>query len=172
MKSARLKSVLQSGINKSFAQRSTLGGVTGNSSITGGVTLTELLKEAEATILLEESMLHELSPPKAARASASFAKPSAPLKTPAHTSPKNSRFEAARSIFDTPAGPRPWAKADWKTLDTCYTDERLVLAQRAGLGDGALPLAEDVNEEQVLERFIERMGGMKVVHVLGDAWSR
>ena len=175
MKSARRKSVLQSGVSKSFSRRGTVGGIVGNTTVidsTPRTSLTELLKEAEATILLEESMLHGLSPPKGTNASASSMRPPAPLKTPARTSPNNPRFEAARSVFDAPAGPRPWAKTDWKALDTCYTDERLVLAQQVGLGEGALAPAEDVDEEKVVQRFVERMGGAKVVDILGDTWTR
>lgn len=168
LKSARRKSILQSGVNKSFSRRGALEGGIGNTVAIDGTprtSLTELLKEAEATVLLEESMLRSLSPPKAA-------KPAAPSKISAQTSPKNPRFEAMRSIFDTSAGPRHWSKADWKALDTCYTDVRAELAKQAGPEEGALVSAEDVDEEQVMARFVELMGGVKVVEVLGDAWIR
>ncbi|EKM56878.1 uncharacterized protein PHACADRAFT_172566 [Phanerochaete carnosa HHB-10118-sp] len=168
LKSARRKSILQSGVNKSFSRRGAFGGGTGNTLTIDGAprtSLTELLKEAEATVLLEESMLRGLSPPKAA-------KPAVPSKISAQTSPKNPRFEAARSVFDASAGPRHWSKADWKALDACYTDVCVELAKQAGSEEGALLPAENIDEEQVVVKFVEMIGGAKVVEVLGDAWTR
>ncbi|GJE86756.1 hypothetical protein PsYK624_028370 [Phanerochaete sordida] len=156
LRSARRKSVLQSGVGKSFshAHRSTLGGA--------NTTLGELLRDAEATVLLEESHLYGLAPP----AVKDKEREQEAGRTPGHAS-----FEAARKVFEAPSGPRAWTKADWKALDQCYTEERGAKARERGLGDGVLVSAEEVDEERVVERFMHRIGGAKVAEVLGEAWT-
>lgn len=167
MRSARRRSTMQSGIGKgrSSARRGTLGGVIGNTVATDDTprtTLAELLKEAEATLIMEEGSLHGLTPPKATDSSGSF-------KTPAHSVSSNSHFQTIRSTFESPPdasiGPREWSKEDWKILDTCYTDERLAL------GGGDLAPADEVDLGRVVDRFIT-MTGEKVLAISGPSWSR
>lgn len=159
--------MIQGGISKgpSSARRGTLGGVVGNTVIiddTPRTTLAELLKEAEATIIMEEGSLHGLTPPKVSTSSTSF-------KTPARSVSNSSRFEAIRSTYESPpvysTGPREWSKADWKSLDRCYTDERLALS------GSVLAPADTVDLEKVVDRFIARIGET-VVPTLGATWSR
>lgn len=155
--------MLQSGVGKSFsyARHSTLGG--------GNTTLGELLREAEATVLLEESHLYGLVP-KGMAPDKGKGREGVPKE--AEQTPRHASFEAARNVFETPSGPRAWAKADWKALDQCYTEERSAKARARGLGDEALVPAEEVDEERVVERFMQRIGGAKVAEVLGEAWTQ
>ncbi|KIP09797.1 hypothetical protein PHLGIDRAFT_34290 [Phlebiopsis gigantea 11061_1 CR5-6] len=164
VKSANRRSVMQSAIGKGSTslRRSTLGGVVGHTTMVDGTTrtsLAELLREAEATIILEEGSLHGLTPPKH---STSF-------ETPARSASSNARFAAIRSSFETPASgvsrPREWSKADWKALDSCYTDERLAL------GEDSLAPAEQVDLGKVVERFVGHVGE-RVLAASGPSWSR
>jgi hypothetical protein len=176
LRSARRKSVIQSGVSKgpSASRRSTLGGVIGNTVIIDGTprtSLAELLKEAEATVILEEG-LHGLLSPKVPSKLPRLPQTLDMLITPARHGSNSSHFEAARSVFTSATGSREWSKADWKVLDICYTDERLDLGLKSGLGSGGLASAEDVDMEKVVDRFFERMGGTSVVGSLGPSWSR
>ena len=161
MRSANRRSVMQSAVGKGSTslRRSTLGGVIGNRVVVDGTprtNLAELLKEAEATIILEEGSLHGLTPPK----------PSTSSKTPARGASSSARFDAIRSTFETPAsGPREWSKADWKALDSCYTDERLAL------GGNSLAPADQVDLEKVVGRFVAKVGEKALV-AYGPSWTR
>lgn len=157
---------MQSGIGKgrSSAGRGTLGGVIGNTVIIDGTprtTLAELLKEAEATVIMEEG-LHGLTPPKASNSLVNS-------KTPAHNMSSNSRLQTIRSTFESLSaasqGPREWSKDDWRTLDTCYTDERLALG-----GDTLAP-ADKVSLDRVVDRFIATIE-KGVLATSGSSWSR
>ena len=158
MRSARRRSVMRSGVGKtpSSTRRGTLGGVINGTPHT---TLAELLKEAEATIILEEGSLYGLTP----------AKPSSSSKTLDHDISSNPQLQAARSTFKSPTvtdvGPRGWSKSDWKVLDTCYTDERLAL------GGGSLAPADTVDLGKIVDRFTAKMGGT-VMATMGLSWSR
>ncbi|VDC07500.1 unnamed protein product [Peniophora sp. CBMAI 1063] len=54
-----------------------------------------------------------------------------------------------RTEIDT-AGPRPWARADWKLLDACITDERMALSATPG----ALADVDAVDLDAVVGRFV------------------
>lgn len=70
----------------------------------------------------------------------------------------------------TPVGPRDWTKGDWRKLDACFTDERLILGSRQGLGHEHLASADDVRPEDVVNRFIEEF--VPLGSDLGGDWSR
>lgn len=130
------------------------------------VTLPDLLREAEETLIMEEDgPIMDLSPV------ASRTNVFSVLKTPNHDMPS---FFKDTPRVDSPvvAGPRDWTKADWKTLDRCYTDERLFIGSQVRLPAGKLAAAEDVDPERVVNRFIGVMGGRSVVDKLGSAWTR
>ncbi len=119
--------------------------------------------EAEASLIMEES-IH--SPFKAAT-------PPNPFKTPARDTVSNrTSFPSVKSIATKFQGPREWAKADWKLLDSCYTDERLAIGERSGLDPGDLAPADSVTLEDVVDRFIEVLGGEIIFDKLGSSWTR
>lgn len=72
-------------------------------------------------------------------------------------------------------GEQGWTKDEWKLLDACFTDERLEAGVRLGLGglsgDGLAPV-DFVNVGDVVDRFVEMLGGKEKVETFGEAWSR
>lgn len=74
-------------------------------------------------------------------------------------------------LFD-PTGPREWEKNDWKILDACFTDERLDRAERMGMTEGCLADVTDVRLDDVVNRFIDVIGGDGVLAALGSSWMR
>lgn len=164
IKGSRRKSLLQSGITRGKGSPSVSHRVLTN----GDISLPDLLREAEATVLIEEGHLHGLSPahskPRAQRDA---------FKTPAHSVSTPWGPSIRRSTDQTaPAsnGPRDWAKRDWKKLDSCFTDERVALGEKLGLE--GLASADNVNLENVVDRFIEGIGGVGAVNRLGPSWER
>jgi len=89
-----------------------------------------------------------------------------PFKTPA---PRGASFPLERR--ETTAT-REWTKDDWKQLDACFTDERLDVAERLGLGSDKIADVDDVRVEAVVQRFVEMMGGSRVVNGWGSDWDR
>lgn len=103
------------------------------------------------------------------------------------STPIRSRFES-NSLIGTPtsilqetpfawqdayqSGPREWTKADWKLLDSCFTDERHDFAQAQGLPEGDLANADDIELSNVVARFVDLVGGEDVLESLGDSWSK
>ncbi|KAI0684502.1 hypothetical protein BC835DRAFT_1389765 [Cytidiella melzeri] len=177
LKTSRRKSVAQSGISKSTPvsshRRSTLGGMIGDKVIRPGspaVTLSELLREAEESLIVEEEgpvLTLSFASPALSRVSSPM------FKTPSHL--------GASSIMKTSfpsqqvasvSGPRDWTKLDWKVLDGCYTDERISLAEKRGLWAGALAPAEEINPESVVDRYVKLMNGENVIDKLGSAFTR
>lgn len=166
LKSARRKSASQAGVQKSasVSRRKSVGGVIGNKVVIPGspaTTLPELLREAEASIRLEEDSFH---------ASLSLTS-SLPPKTPGANTSLSSVGASGRSIQQTVRkllGPRDWTKADWKLMDSCFTDERLTHTQ----SPQALAPAEDMDLEKVVDRFVAAIGGMYVLKTLGPSWTR
>lgn len=121
-------------------------------------TLPELLKEAEGD--LEKSV----------SGSPRFRTPIRTQEFP-NVSPRfvrDSSPSAEPSIIE----PRQWSKSDWKLLDSCFTDERLDAAEREGLPEGMLADISDVSMADVVERFIENIGGESVLEILGSSWAR
>lgn len=64
---------------------------------------------------------------------------------------------------ETPGYPsaqrREWAKEDWKAMDTCFTDERLDVGHRLGLAEGEMAEVDEVNLEDVVDRFAGTLEG-------------
>lgn len=74
-------------------------------------------------------------------------------------------------LFD-PTGPREWGKNDWKILDACFTDERLDVAEKMGMNEGCLADVTDIRLDDVVNRFVEVIGGDGVLANLGPSWMR
>ncbi|KAJ7054492.1 hypothetical protein C8F01DRAFT_1163555 [Mycena amicta] len=99
------------------------------------VTTTELLAEAEREVVSSGM----LSPAKAGRAVGESISASTPV--PSRTARSGRRSSLAREVPLPDSDDdddeeqeqdrvREWTKADWKTLDACFTDERIAVAQR------------------------------------------
>lgn len=119
-------------------------------------TLPELLKEAEVDL---------------ERFGSEHSRFSTPVRTHRfpHVTPRSVRDSSAEPAITEP---RAWAKSDWKLLDSCFTDERLDVAERQGLPEGELADTSDVDMANVVERFIEVIGGDMALATLGDSWTR
>ncbi|PPR08245.1 hypothetical protein CVT24_001287 [Panaeolus cyanescens] len=167
-KDARRRDLSTSGINKQ-RRRSTMGmGVLGDKVIVPGSpvkTLPELLLEAEHEISFAEKSFHahehshiHIAPPKGRD----------PFKTPAR--PRLSSYDHSFN-YDTTDGPRGWTKDEWKLLDACFTDQRLFLAEHLGLSESMAPV-NLVNLEDVVQRFVDLVGGEDVVAGFGEDWDR
>lgn len=119
-------------------------------------TLPELLKEAEVDLGRSGSVNSRFSTPVRTR--------QFPHVTP--------QFVRDSSIESAVIEPRAWSKSDWKLLDSCFTDERLDVAERQGLPEGELADTSDVDMSDVVERFVEAIGGDSALAILGDSWTR
>jgi hypothetical protein len=120
------------------------------------MTLPELLMHAEQGLENDDCVVHA-TPAKIS--SSSFSRD--PFKTP-----------APRELSVPWETIRKWTKDDWKQLDACFTDERLDVAEKLGLGTDEVADVDDVSVEHVMERFVEIMGGSQVVAAWGSAWDR
>ncbi|KAH8102371.1 hypothetical protein DFH11DRAFT_1777890 [Phellopilus nigrolimitatus] len=87
----------------------------------------------------------------------------------AGTPTKNRQYQYELPIV---SGPRDWTKADWKLLDSCFTDERYELAQERGLAGESLAPVDDVSLSDVAERFTDLMGGIEIVDSHGPSWTQ
>lgn len=164
---SRRRMVLASGIKKSAPNRRlTTGGVIGDRVYLPGspvMTLPELLHEAEVGL--------EGGPRDVLAASGRD-----PFKTPLPRRllpPLPSSMPAIqRNVSSIPSTEQLWTKDDWKKLDACFTDERLLAGSRLGLKDDVLADVDEVQPENVLNRFVELMGGEEANGQRGDAWTR
>ncbi|KIL62238.1 hypothetical protein M378DRAFT_797051 [Amanita muscaria Koide BX008] len=150
------KGVAEGRIEKQRPQRrSSVGtGVIGTRVFVSGVpvtTLGSLLQEAEAEV------------------SFSFNTPQPPA---------NSTFEASfsalpvsdRSLlaaFTQHGGERHWTKDDWKLLDSCFTDERMVIGSENELAD-----VDAVDLDKVVQRYIGLLGGEDIMQSFGNGRDR
>ncbi|KAI5124349.1 hypothetical protein M0805_008956 [Coniferiporia weirii] len=132
-------------------RRRTIAGLTAEAHITDNVALPELLEKAE----------QELRSSPARSRSGSVAPSS--FGSPSRT--------AHRELQRPASGPREWTKADWKSLDSCFTDERYDLAEEQGLEAGCLASVDNVVFENVVNRFVELSGGAEVVESHGPSWT-
>ena len=82
-----------------------------------------------------------------------------------------SRYIDPSQLFD-PTGPREWGKDDWKILDACFTDERLDAGEKMGMTEGSLADVTDIRLDDVVNRFVEVIGGDAVLVGLGPSWTR
>lgn len=92
-----------------------------------------------------------------------------PMRIAASTS--HSRCIDPGRLFN-PMGPREWGKNDWKILDACFTDERLDVAEKMGMAEGSLADVTDIRLDDVVNRFVEVIGGDAVLVGLGPSWMR
>ncbi|GBE87682.1 hypothetical protein SCP_1103590 [Sparassis crispa] len=165
VRDARRKTLSESGISKrspSVHRRHTLGGLVGDKVYIPGsplVTLPQLLKEAEVT--LERSQ----TPRRVAIENKSFETPvnSTSLHTPTATFSEISR--------EVNALPQAWGKLHWRTLDTFFTDERLAIGARRGLGHNVLAEVDDIDLDDVVDRF---MGQVRPIGLTDEqlSWNR
>ena len=81
------------------------------------------------------------------------------------------RYVDPSLLFD-PIGPREWGKNDWKILDACFTDERLDTAEKMGMAEGSLADVTDIRLDDVVNRFVDVVGGETVIAALGSSWAR
>jgi hypothetical protein len=97
-----------------------------------------------------------------------------PFKTPAPRGSSSISFEAHEGDEATSAtsATREWTKDDWKQLDACFTDERLDVAEKMGLGSDSIASVDDVRIEDVVKRFVEMMGGSLLINGWGAGWDR
>ncbi|KAF8156696.1 hypothetical protein B0H34DRAFT_710207 [Crassisporium funariophilum] len=173
---SRRRNVSGSGVGKSAVnarRRSTLGmGVWGEHVYIPGspaMTLPELLQEAEEEVVKESPNLW----------AESLAQEGVGRRDPFRT-PLPDRFRDLKkrqmpmsALKTEVVGDREWTKEEWKQLDACFTDQRLDI----GLGlegseEGVLAPVDMVSISDVVERFLNLMGGVAVVERFGDAWSR
>jgi hypothetical protein len=79
------------------------------------------------------------------------------------------------TLPDEPEAPvlaREWSRDEWKVLDACFAEERLEVGQRLGLEQYALADVDDVQNDKIVDRFVEQMGGPDIVDALGPGWSQ
>jgi hypothetical protein len=156
------------------------------------VTTAQLLEEAEREVV----NAGVVSPSRSAKGGESISFSASARRTSARGVPLPDSDDEG----DAPAqeeGAREWAKADWKTLDACFTDERIAVAARLGMvlnlspapaprtpvrlastsasSDGGpavmMASADAVDLGAVVRRFVTHMGGERVVRKWGDAWD-
>ena len=169
----RRRTVVAGGVNKAYAplvkfRRRTIGG-------------TESGMDTETLEILESNMLNQTLPELLHEAEQELIREGTPLRTPQSV---RIRPSSAMSFLSTPSnavmadfkspqlppGPRSWVKADWKWLDSCFTDVRLQIADSRNAS--ALPDVDEVSFEAVMERFVELIGGWELVGTFGDDWKR
>jgi hypothetical protein len=147
---ARRKDALDSGISKSVSPRArhtTIGCVIGDTVFVPGspiTTLPDLLQEAELTL-------------------------NSPAKLP--YTPSVADDDQSSDVDTGSDVARPWTRDDWKQLDACFTDERLVVYARTGQGEDALADVDDVDITNVVARFVDKNGGMEMLSRFGQEWT-
>ncbi|KDQ22271.1 hypothetical protein PLEOSDRAFT_1098282 [Pleurotus ostreatus PC15] len=156
---SRRRSASAGGINKSRSPRSPV------------MTLPELLQKAERDVQVE--LVRRGAVDAIQRESPAWQDP---YTTPC---PPTRRFPLPSAPREQNAAtPRVWLKDDWKILDSCFTDERLELGATVALGEdieGDLDVLADVDDvslDDVVDRFIDQIGGEAVAESYGDGWSR
>jgi hypothetical protein len=128
------------------------------------MTLTELLQEAEVTLEQKETD----TPPSPAVDDDPFTGPL--LVTPPVAAARSdaSYLYEPESVH---ALKREWTREDWKLLDACFTDERIEIGKRLDLGPNVLASVDDIRNEDIVERFVLRMGGSETIHAMGPGWT-
>ncbi|KAI0318078.1 hypothetical protein OF83DRAFT_1282963 [Amylostereum chailletii] len=158
---SRRSSLSNSGIVKSSPRpRQAARGVVVNGHVimpgSPSMTLPQLLHEAESDIGTPARDSHPL-------AHDDYRTPS-----PGHGA---RRTQDATIVIDMD-GPREWNRNDWKLLDACFTDERLEVAARWGDKTGGMGDVDAVELDDVVDRFVDFMGGQDVIDSLGLSWTR
>ena len=104
---------------------------------------------------------------------------------PKSASPKSTELKGVTTPHKTPltqvippvqktdpsarSGSRSWTKEDWRNLDACFTDQRLILGARQGLARDQLAAVDDIALEDVVARFIEEFGPFDHMH---EGWTQ
>ena len=135
-------------------RRRTVAGLSAEDALSANISLPELLEKAEEDL--------RSSPSRSRCGSVALSSIGSPPRSRWH----DFMYENA----DLP-GIREWSKADWKLLDSCFTDERYDLAEQMDLEPGSLADVDDVPLESVVERFVMIMGGVENVESHGPSWT-
>ena len=69
-------------------------------------------------------------------------------------------------------GERQWTKNDWRLLDACFTDERLLIGSRLDVAGDGLADVDSVDLNNVVGRYIGIFGGEDSIEKLGPDWER
>ncbi|OBZ77297.1 hypothetical protein A0H81_02060 [Grifola frondosa] len=170
MRNTRRKSTSDSGVGKRASparRRRTLGGVIGDKVFIPGspmMTLPQLLKEAEVNLEHGEGK-HIHTPLKNTFGKDAFKTPltKPQFETTTSSTPGSSSIASLE--------PRSWVKDDWKLLDACFTDERLLRGASAGTWYDTLGSVDDVALEHVVDRFLEHMRWIPTRYEW-SGWSR
>ncbi|KAF4581360.1 hypothetical protein EYR40_002948 [Pleurotus pulmonarius] len=166
VRQSRRRSASAGGINKSRSPRDDV--VIPGSPV---MTLPELLQKAEQDMQVES----------ARRGTGETLRRQSPAWHDPYTTPcpPTRRFPMPSALREQDASaPRVWLKDDWKMLDSCFTDERLEVGATVALGEGiegdldVLADVDDVSLDDVVDRFIDQIGGETVAQCYGDGWSR
>lgn len=182
---SRRRNLLGSGVGKAESRevaererrrrRSTLGmGVIGDRVVIPGspsVTLPELLDQAEKEVLRH-------SPVKASTIATPPPRASLDAKRLFQT-PVRSEVAPLVAMATLPAWTRayegeerPWTKEEWKVLDSCLTDERLEVDGSYSPRAQQLKSVDEIDIDNVVQRFIAIAGGHDVVVGYGSSWTR
>ena len=140
--------------NTQLWRRRTVAGLTAEDALSANISLPDLLEKAEEE--LRESPCRSRS---------------GSVALSSIGSPQKARWDDTMHENTDVPGIREWTKADWKLLDSCFTDERYDLGEQMGLEVGCLADVDDVPLECVVERFIELMGGAELVQSHGPSWT-
>ncbi|KAJ2923865.1 hypothetical protein H1R20_g13228, partial [Candolleomyces eurysporus] len=181
---SRRRNLLGSGVGKGDSRevaererkrrRATLGmGVIGDRVVIPGspsVTLPELLHQAEKEVLNHSPVkVSAVATPPLTRASLDAKRL---FETPVRkeVSPTVVVFPVWNQTYE--GEERPWTKEEWKVLDSCLTDERLDV--RGGYSPHAQELkpVDEIDVDNVVERFVGMAGGDDVVNAYGSSWTR
>ncbi|KAI0065311.1 hypothetical protein BV25DRAFT_1822469 [Artomyces pyxidatus] len=168
MRNARRAGVASAGVSKSSpSRRRSVGLVVGERVIMPGtpsMTLPQLLHEAESELI---------GSGESVRGTPTRFIPPTPhaFRTPSPALGRQYEPSGSTVVIDTD-GPRDWTKDDWKILDACFTDARLEIGERWGGENGVLGDVDLVALDDVVDRFVELMGGPDVITALGPSWTR
>lgn len=67
---------------------------------------------------------------------------------------------------------RRWTKTDWKQLDSCFTDERMDVGARQNRDYVQLADVDEVDLDDVIDRYVSGLGGLDVTESFGPEWHR
>ncbi|KAF8621247.1 hypothetical protein AX15_007956 [Amanita polypyramis BW_CC] len=143
-------------------KRSSIGtGVIGSQVFISGApvtTLRNLLEEVEA----------EVSFSSTPRLPASYS-----YETPIRRRPSFGILDSfSISTLINQDGEKQWTKKDWKLLDACFTDERLLVGTRLSVNGDGLVDVDTVDLNNVVDRYIDIFGGEHSIKKLGPDWER
>ena len=163
---ARRKDVSASGVTKSMQKkcRTTLGGVIGDRVIISRspvMTLPELLHDVEVELENNSGLL-------SAKGIHSKMDEGDLFKTPL---PARYMECISLSGLSREVTEGEWTRENWKQLDACFTDERLEVGARLGLGEEVLAGMDAVPVEDVVSRFMKLIAG-DGVHKFGMPWTQ